>query len=70
MKFLPTFGVLVLAVSLAAAQEPQPPAALAIRVVSPEADTYVSGITTLKAEILPKMLATRVAQILFFADGK
>ena len=38
--------------------------------VLPEADTYVSGVTTLKAEILPRMLATRVAQILFFADGK
>jgi Ca-activated chloride channel family protein len=38
--------------------------------VLPEADTYVSGVTRLKAEILPKMLATRVAQILFFADGK
>lgn len=38
--------------------------------VYPEADTYVSGMTTLKAEILPKMLASRVGQILFFADGK
>ena len=27
-------------------------------------------MTKLKAEILPKMLASRVAQILFFADGK
>jgi Ca-activated chloride channel homolog len=50
------------------AQEPKPE--LALRVVSPEADTYVSGVTTLKAEILPRMLATRVAQVLFFADGK
>jgi Ca-activated chloride channel family protein len=38
--------------------------------VSPEPDSYVSGVTKLKAEILPKMLASRVAQILFFADGK
>ena len=30
----------------------------------------MSGPTLLKAEILPKMLATRVAQLLFFADGK
>jgi Ca-activated chloride channel family protein len=51
-------------------QEPKPQPELAIRMVSPEADTYVSGVTTLKAEVLPKMLATRVAQILFFADGK
>jgi Ca-activated chloride channel family protein len=51
-------------------QEPKPQPELAIRIVSPEPDTYVSGVTTLKAEVLPKMLATRVAQILFFADGK
>ena len=65
-----TIGVLfVLSVALAA-QEPQAPAELAIRMVLPEADSYVSGLTTLKAEIVPKMLASRVAQILFFADGK
>ena len=51
-------------------QEPKPQPELVIRLVSPESDTYVSGVTTLRAEILPKMLATRVAQILFFADGK
>jgi Ca-activated chloride channel family protein len=50
--------------------EPKPQPELVIRMVSPEPDTYVSGVTTLRAEILPKMLATRVAQILFFADGK
>jgi Ca-activated chloride channel homolog len=52
------------------AQEPRPPADLAIRVVLPEADAYVSGLTRLKAEVLPQMLATRVGQILFFADGR
>ena len=53
------------------AQEAQkPPVELAIRIVVPEADAYVSGLTKLKAEVLPKMLATRVGQILFFADGK
>ncbi len=62
-------GVLLLAASLAG-QEQQPQPELDIRIVLPEADTYVSGITTLKAEVLPRMLATRVAQILFFADGK
>ena len=36
------------------AQEPQPPAELAIRIVLPEADSYVSGMTTLKAEIVPQ----------------
>jgi Ca-activated chloride channel family protein len=61
-------GVLLLS-SLTVAAQPQQPE-LAIRIVSPEPDTYVSGITVLKAEILPKMLATRVGQILFFADGK
>ena len=51
------------------AQEPAKPE-LAIRMVLPETDSYVSGVTKLKAEVLPKMLATRVAQILFFADGR
>ena len=65
-----TIGVLLVLSIALSAQEPQPPAELAIRVVSPEPDSYVSGLTKLKAEVLPKMLATRVAQILFFADGK
>ena len=69
MKFLPILGVLFLAVSIAAQEKPAQPE-LAIRMLLPEADTYVSGVTTLKAEILPRALATRVAQILFFADGK
>jgi Ca-activated chloride channel family protein len=60
---------LVLTVALTA-QEPQPPAELTIRIIVPEADSYVSGLTKLKAEILPKMLATRVGQIIFSADGK
>jgi Ca-activated chloride channel family protein len=63
-----TIGVLLAFTITLSAQEPKP--VLAIRIVAPEADTYVSGVTTLKAEILPKMLATRVGQILFFADGK
>jgi Ca-activated chloride channel family protein len=63
-------GVLLALTIALSAQEPQPAAELAIRVVLPEADSYISGVTTLKAEILPKMLASRVAQILFFADGK
>jgi Ca-activated chloride channel homolog len=67
MRTIGIFLALTLAVS---AQEPQPKAELEIRVVSPEPDTYVSGVTTLRAEILPRMLATRVAQVLFYADGK
>ena len=66
-----TLGVLLaFSVALTAQQPPAPQPELAIRVVAPEADTYISGVTTLKAEVLPKMLATRVAQILFFADGR
>ena len=65
-----TIGVL-LALSVAlSAQETQQKPELEVRIVSPEPDTYVSGVTTLRAEILPRMLATRVAQVLFFADGK
>jgi Ca-activated chloride channel family protein len=67
MRTIGVFLALTLAVS---AQEPQPKPALDVRIVLPEADTYVSGVTTLKAEILPRMLATRVAQVLFYADGK
>ena len=66
-----TIGVLLLlTLGVSAQAPPTPPAELAIRIVAPEPDTYVSGMTTLKAEVLPKMLATRVAQILFFADGR
>ena len=65
-----TIGVFLALTVALSAQEPQPAAELTIRMVSPEPDSYVSGLTTLKAEILPKMLASRVAQILFFADGK
>ena len=56
---------------VASAQEPPtPPPGLELRIISPEPDFYVSGTTLLKAEIVPRMLATRVAQLLFFADGK
>jgi Ca-activated chloride channel family protein len=66
-----TIGVfLLLTLGVSAQAPPTPPAELAIRLVSPEPDTYVSGVTTLKAEVLPKMLATRVAQIIFSADGR
>jgi len=65
-----TIGVILVLSAALAAREPQAPAELTIRMVLPEADTYVSGLTRLKAEIQPGMLASRVAQILFFADGK
>ena len=62
----------ILSATLVAQQAPpaQPAAELSIRLVYPEADAYVSGVTKLKAEIQPRMLASRVGQILFFADGK
>jgi Ca-activated chloride channel family protein len=61
--------LLAFTLALSAQEKPAEPE-LVIRMVLPEPDTYVSGVTTLKAEVLPKMLATRVAQILFFADGR
>ena len=60
MRILGVFLVLGIALSAQApATQPsaQPPAELAIRIVSPEQDSYVSGVTKLKAEVLPKMLA-------------
>lgn len=62
--------VLLTAFTLAASAQEPPPPGLEIRIVSPEPDFYVSGATLLKVEILPKALATRVAQLVFFADGK
>ena len=50
------------------AQETQPE--LAIRVVAPEADAYVSGVTLLKAAVVPAVKALEVNQLLFYADGK
>jgi len=69
MRHIGVLFVLAISATLVA-QEPQPAAELSIRVVLPEPDSYVSGMTTLKAQVLPPMLASRVAQILFFADGK
>lgn len=62
--------VLLTACTLVVSAQEPPPSGLQLRVIAPEEDTYVSGSTLLKAEILPKMLATRVAQLQFFADGK
>jgi Ca-activated chloride channel family protein len=66
-----TFGVFVLTallVVVVTAQEP--PSGLSIRIVAPEADTYVSGPTLLKAQIEPRVRALEVQRIFFFADGK
>jgi len=70
MRTSGVFFVLVFSIALTAQEPAQPPAELAIRMVLPETDSYVSGMTKLRAEVLPKMLASRVAQMLFFADGK
>lgn len=69
MRSVGAIFVLVASIGVLAAQEPQP-AELSIRIVQPEPDAYISGLTKLKAQILPPMLAPRVGQILFFADGK
>ena len=69
MRSVGAIFVLVASIGVLAAQEPQP-AELAIRIVQPEPDSYISGLTKLKAQVLPPMLAPRVGQILFFADGK
>ena len=69
MRSVGAIFVLVASIGVLAAQEPQP-AELSIRIVQPEPDSYISGLTKLKAQVLPPMLATRVGQILFFADGK
>ncbi len=59
----------VLALALVGLPAQQPPD-LAIRVVAPETDTYVSGPTLLKAAVVPGARASEVSQVLFFADGR
>lgn len=50
------------------AQQPQPE--LSIRVVSPAPDSYVSGVTLLKAAVVPGVKALEVNQLLFYVDGR
>src|SRR5713101_5252735 len=50
----------------ARAQSP-PDVAPAFQILSPSADAYISGATTLSASLTPANAATR---ILFFVDGK
>jgi Ca-activated chloride channel homolog len=53
------------------AQDPAPETAgLSIRVVAPEADTYISGLTLLKAVVEPRGRTDELSKLLFFADGK
>lgn len=48
----------------------QSPPDLSIRIVTPEPDTYVNGLTPLKAAIVPYTRALDATRIVFFADGK
>jgi Ca-activated chloride channel family protein len=48
----------------------QAPNGLAIRVISPEADGYISGLTLLKAAVEPRARSNELTKLLFFADGK
>jgi Ca-activated chloride channel family protein len=41
-----------------------------VRIVEPEPDAYVSGLTLLKAAVVPAVKALEVTQLLFYADGK
>ena len=65
MRFLRT-AVLALFAIGAADQD----SGLTIKIVSPEADTYVSGPTLLKAAIEPHARTLEVRRIFFYADGK
>lgn len=65
-----TPALLGLLAAITAGIAAQQPSGLAVRIVSPEPDAFVSGPTRLKAAILPSMRATEAEQIYFFADGK
>ncbi|MGH9384928.1 MAG: VWA domain-containing protein [Vicinamibacterales bacterium] len=69
MHWLRTLGVLAAVSFVVSAQEP-PGAGLTIRVVSPEPDTYISGLTVLKATVEPRSRTNDLTKLLFFADGK
>ncbi len=64
LLFVISYLLLALLVS---AQEPP---ALTISIVSPDAESYVSGPTLLQAAIEPRARSLEVARILFYADGK
>jgi Ca-activated chloride channel family protein len=67
----PTLTCLLLAVSVAAgharAQAPPPAGAPALEILSPAADAYISGATTLRATLTPVAAAKR---LLFYVDGR
>ena len=47
-----------------------PPREVAIRIVSPEPDTYLVGLVRLRAAIEPARRAREVARVMFYADGR
>ena len=61
---------LLVAMAAAAAMAIGQPPEVSLRVVAPEPDAYVSGITRLKVAIDPPARAADVGQLVFFADGK
>ncbi|MDP1570128.1 MAG: VWA domain-containing protein [Vicinamibacterales bacterium] len=58
--------VLLTALAIVTAQEPD----IAVHIVSPTADSYLSGQTRLQAAIVPAPLVSRVTQVRFFANGQ
>jgi Ca-activated chloride channel family protein len=67
LHYLRILGLLAAVSFVVSAQEPGD---LTIRVVSPEADAYISGLTLLKAAVEPRSRAGELTKLLFFADGK
>ena len=62
LHFLRLLGVLAAVSLVVSAQEPAGPT---IRVVSPEADSYISGLTLLKAVVEPPGRSDDFAKLLF-----
>lgn len=58
--------VLAAALGVLSAQEPQ----IAIRILSPSPDDYLSGEVRLEAAIVPPALVSRVTQVRLFANGQ
>ncbi len=67
LHFLRLLGVLAAVSFVVSAQEPGGPT---IRIVSPEADSYISGLTLLKAVVEPPGRSDDFAKLLFSADGR
>lgn len=66
LRVCPWLFVLLAALTIVTAQEPE----VAVQIVSPTADSYLSGQTLLQAAIVPAPLVSRVTQVRFFANGQ